>query len=164
MLNIHHVQCVQLQRVHCNVFVRCLCGVCVVDQIQYIINSKNTICVQSHSLTQYRKNKMGDSVIVVVEQQPRNSHSVHIMELHGSDKMRMCKNFIQSGECKWGIRCNFYHGLPPPQHRDPIIGPFPQEHAAASNPTVCRHWMRGFCELSTLCRFSHPVNDVVVHA
>lgn len=133
--------------------------VCVVDQIQYNQFKKYHLC--SISLTQYRENKMGDSVV-----QPRNSHSVHTMESHGSDKMRMCKNFIQSGECNWGIRCNFYHGLPPPtQHIDSIIGPFPQEHAAASNPTVCRHWMRGFCELSTLCRFSHPVNrDVVVHA
>lgn len=73
---------------------------------------------------------------------------------HGRYKTELCHSFTESGECKYGVRCQFAHGV----HEIRRITRHPKHKTV-----LCRSFHEtGFCGYGARCNFIHSGEDVII--
>ncbi|CAG8609090.1 10403_t:CDS:2 [Ambispora gerdemannii] len=81
-------------------------------------------------------------------------------------KTEICRNWQETGTCRYGSICQFAHGENELQRFKPYfihkINNLQVEKSALYKTEICRNWKeKGTCRYGTKCQFAHGENELV---
>jgi len=68
-------------------------------------------------------------------------------------KTRMCRSFLATGTCRYGVLCTFAHCKSEKRKDISTIYKF--------KTNICRLWLSGKCAFGSACHFAHGFSDIV---